>query len=279
MLYEALTGQVPFEAETPVAVALKQISEPPRPPSRAQPADPAGARRGRPAGARQGPGGPLPERRRVPPGARRGRGRPGGRARRGRGGRGHRSRRSAALVAPAVGDRARRDRAARSPGWPPSRSRAPPRPTCPLVLGDTVGEARAKIEGAGFDFAQGTAPTCSPQDTVTEQDPPARSTADEGSTVTVTVSLGLGSRCPTSSGWPSRTRSPGSRTRTCSRSPGRRRRDRQGGARDLHRPRRPGPRRSASRRSRSRSPRAPTRSRCPTSWATSRRSAEAELRS
>jgi beta-lactam-binding protein with PASTA domain/predicted Ser/Thr protein kinase len=33
MLYEALTGQVPFDADTPVAVALKQVSEAPRPPS------------------------------------------------------------------------------------------------------------------------------------------------------------------------------------------------------------------------------------------------------
>ena len=38
MLYEALTGRVPFEADTPVAVALKQISEQPRPPVAAQPA-------------------------------------------------------------------------------------------------------------------------------------------------------------------------------------------------------------------------------------------------
>ena len=37
MLYEALTGRVPFEAETPVAVALKQISEQPRPPSQLNP--------------------------------------------------------------------------------------------------------------------------------------------------------------------------------------------------------------------------------------------------
>src|SRR4051794_38562899 len=32
MLYEALTGRVPFQADTAVAVALKQISEPPRAP-------------------------------------------------------------------------------------------------------------------------------------------------------------------------------------------------------------------------------------------------------
>jgi beta-lactam-binding protein with PASTA domain/predicted Ser/Thr protein kinase len=40
ILYEALTGQVPFEADTPVAVALKQISERPRPPSELNPAVP-----------------------------------------------------------------------------------------------------------------------------------------------------------------------------------------------------------------------------------------------
>jgi serine/threonine protein kinase len=32
ILYEMLTGSVPFSAETPLAVALKQVSEPPRPP-------------------------------------------------------------------------------------------------------------------------------------------------------------------------------------------------------------------------------------------------------
>ena len=66
----------------------------------------------------------------------------------------------------------------------------------PLVLGDTVTDARAKVERAGFDFAQVTAPTCSPRDTVTEQDPPARASADKGSTVTVTVSLGLEKQVP-----------------------------------------------------------------------------------
>jgi len=37
ILYEALTGQVPFEAETAVAIALKQISEPPVPPRQVNP--------------------------------------------------------------------------------------------------------------------------------------------------------------------------------------------------------------------------------------------------
>jgi len=37
MLYEALTGQVPFDADSAVAVALKQVSEAPRPPSELNP--------------------------------------------------------------------------------------------------------------------------------------------------------------------------------------------------------------------------------------------------
>ena len=37
MLYEALTGRVPFDADTPVAVALKQVSAQPRPPSQLNP--------------------------------------------------------------------------------------------------------------------------------------------------------------------------------------------------------------------------------------------------
>jgi eukaryotic-like serine/threonine-protein kinase len=37
MLYEALTGCVPFDADSPVTVALKQVSERPRPPSEVNP--------------------------------------------------------------------------------------------------------------------------------------------------------------------------------------------------------------------------------------------------
>src|SRR3954453_15399255 len=37
MLYETLTGHVPFDADTPVAVALKQVSEQPPPPSQLNP--------------------------------------------------------------------------------------------------------------------------------------------------------------------------------------------------------------------------------------------------
>jgi beta-lactam-binding protein with PASTA domain len=41
MLYELLTGQVPFDAESPVSIALKQVSEPPVPLSQLEPAIPA----------------------------------------------------------------------------------------------------------------------------------------------------------------------------------------------------------------------------------------------
>lgn len=41
ILYEMLTGAVPFSADTPLAVALKQVTEPPRPPTEVAPATPA----------------------------------------------------------------------------------------------------------------------------------------------------------------------------------------------------------------------------------------------
>src|SRR5215208_249921 len=40
MLYELLTGRVPFEAESPVTIALKHVSEPPIPPAELNPAIP-----------------------------------------------------------------------------------------------------------------------------------------------------------------------------------------------------------------------------------------------
>jgi beta-lactam-binding protein with PASTA domain len=194
MLYEALTGRVPFQAETAVAVALKQISEPPRAPSELNPAVPPAldavvlrALAKEPT-ARYATADEFLialDAAEADPGV------------------------AAAVVAaepPAEDER---------PWWRRpwvialavillllggvaafALTRGEGTANVPLVLGDTVTDARAKVERAGFDFAQVTAPTCSPKDTVTEQDPPARASADKGSTVTVTVSLGLEKQVP-----------------------------------------------------------------------------------
>ena len=63
MLYELLTGQVPFDAESAVTIALKHVSEAPVAAVAAQPGGAARARRGRAARAREGPraaGSPTP---------------------------------------------------------------------------------------------------------------------------------------------------------------------------------------------------------------------------
>ena len=65
MLYEALTGRVPFEADSAVAVAMKQVSQAPQRPSSINPADLTGPRRRGDAGAGKGAGAALPERRRF----------------------------------------------------------------------------------------------------------------------------------------------------------------------------------------------------------------------
>ena len=69
ILYELLTGVVPFEGETAVAIAFKQVSAEPRPPSAVNPALPGRPRRDRAARARQGPRAALRRRRRVHRGA------------------------------------------------------------------------------------------------------------------------------------------------------------------------------------------------------------------
>ncbi len=65
ILYELLTGVVPFEGETAVAIAFKQVSATPRPPSELNPALPPLARRRRAACPGQGPGRALRRRRRA----------------------------------------------------------------------------------------------------------------------------------------------------------------------------------------------------------------------
>jgi eukaryotic-like serine/threonine-protein kinase len=211
ILYEALTGRVPFEADSAVAVALKQVSEVPRPPSEHNPKvpraldavvlkalakDPANrfasadefeaaldAAEANPAVApfqtavfgmppvappqdaeaqAAPPAGPPPE----PPPA----------------GDGRRRWRwvilgvlAVALVALAV--------------WALTR---PGHTTVPSVIGQDVDSATATLEDAGFDVDTDEFQRREPPGTVIEQDPRAGEQAEDGSTVTLSVSTGPG---------------------------------------------------------------------------------------
>ncbi len=204
MLYEALTGEVPFEADTPVAVALKQISEQPRSPSQLNPqVSPAldivvgkalakepenrfqsadeflralDLAEGEPSGAGLGATAayvpvavveepPLLEQE------------------------GWFSRRrlivlgviAALVIAAAV--------------WALTRD-GTETTNVPAVIEKTETEARSLLERRGFDVATSTVANCSAEGTVVEQDPAAGSEAKEGARVTLTVSLGLSVEVP-----------------------------------------------------------------------------------
>jgi serine/threonine-protein kinase len=204
MLYEALTGRVPFEAESPVSVALKQVSERPRPPSELNPSvsraldavvlkalakDPSNrfasadeflaaldAAEADPSGGALG------------------------------------GTDSYAAVAAAAGA----PPAEPPPDLPPEHrgfftparlialalllllaggvlAYALTRPNSvlvPTVIGQDEVAARTILEDAGFEVAVRGVPSDSPRGTVLEQDPTAGSEADEGSTVRIDVSLG-----------------------------------------------------------------------------------------
>ena len=65
MLYEALAGRVPFEGESAVAVAMKQVSQAPQLPSSIKQENLTRPRRGRDAGAPEEPRRSLPDGRRL----------------------------------------------------------------------------------------------------------------------------------------------------------------------------------------------------------------------
>jgi beta-lactam-binding protein with PASTA domain/tRNA A-37 threonylcarbamoyl transferase component Bud32 len=205
LLYEALTGRVPFEAESPVTVALKQVSERPRPPSELNPAvsraldavvlkalakDPANrfasaeeflaaldAAEADPSGAALGDtathvavaeaAGTVPPPPPAPPPERRGFFTP------------------ARLIAMAL-------LLLLLGGVIAYALTRPEQVLVPTVNGQSAADARALLEDAGFEVVVERVPRDSPVGQVFEQDPPAGSRVDEGSTVKLSVSSGLG---------------------------------------------------------------------------------------
>jgi eukaryotic-like serine/threonine-protein kinase len=214
MLYEALTGRVPFAAETAVAVALKQVSEQPRPPSEINPnvtpaldavvlralakdpanrfasaeeflraldaaeADPTGAAlgdtaayapvagaAGGAAGAAAAESAAAPDETEQPPPRRRGWMTP---------------RRAAVLAFLAL-------IGCGLAAWALTR---PETAEVPGVIERPLTEARLLLARRGFDVATRGVESCDRPDTVIEQDPPDGSSVDEGTLVTLTISLG-----------------------------------------------------------------------------------------
>jgi eukaryotic-like serine/threonine-protein kinase len=218
MLYEALTGRVPFDAETPVAVALKQVSEQPRPPSALNPrvspaleavvlralakdpanrfqsadefiraldaaeADPSGGALGDTAayapvaaGAAAAAGAAMGADQAAAAGA------PGEPAAAESGRRGWITRRRAAVLAALalVG--------AGVAAWALTR---PEQVNVPGVVGEDAFVARQLLERRDFEVVTTEVESCDDASTVIEQDPPDGTQVEEGSRVTLTVSLG-----------------------------------------------------------------------------------------
>jgi eukaryotic-like serine/threonine-protein kinase len=216
ILYEALTGRVPFEADTAVAIALKQVSEQPRRPSELNPRvtpaldavtlkalakDPANrfqtadefiraldAAESDPTG-----GGALGD--------------------------------TAAYAAAAGAGALAGAALAKDDGEPPTEPDAEDEEeakrkrrrklialgvvaaliaavtvfaltrsqqvSVPAVIGESQEDATDILEDEGFEVLPSTFESCNTRDTVVEQDPRAGTQADEGSTVEISVSLGL----------------------------------------------------------------------------------------
>ncbi len=197
ILYEALTGQVPFQAETAVAIALKQVSERPRRPSELNPQVPPAfdavvlkALAKDPENRFQSAGEflrALDAAESDPSG----------------GALGDTAAYAAAAAPPAPADDddadSRRRRKLIALGvvaaliaavvaFALTRSE---QVNVPTVIGETQDEATRILEDAGFEVLPSTFESCDEPRTVAEQDPRAGSEADEGSTVEISVSLGL----------------------------------------------------------------------------------------
>ena len=213
ILYEALTGRVPFEADTAVAIALKQVSERPRKPSELNPKvspaldavtlkalakDPADRFqtadefiRALDAAENDPSGGSLGDTAAYAAAAGAG---------------------ALAGAALAQGDEAPTEPDAEDEEAKKKRRRKlialgvvaalivavvvfaltrSEQVTVPTVIGETQEDATGILEDAGFEVLPSTFESCNEPQTVSEQNPRAGTEADEGSTVEISVSLGL----------------------------------------------------------------------------------------
>jgi eukaryotic-like serine/threonine-protein kinase len=205
ILYEALTGRIPFQGDSAVAVALKQVSETPRRPSainpdvppaldavvmRALAKDPEARFKDADAflkaldAAERAPDQPRPE-----------------------------DTAAFAAVSPEgeqtdlrgpepeeyedYDERRRRGRwiliallVAAVAGLVAFALTRPDRVTVPNVISQEVGTATQLLDDKGFDVDIKPVPSTAPRDTVTEQDPIPGEKVDEGSTVILTISAG-----------------------------------------------------------------------------------------
>jgi serine/threonine-protein kinase len=208
MLYEALTGRVPFQGDSAVAVALKQVSEAPRRPSAINPKVPpaldavvmralakdpdarfmdADAFLKALDAAERAPDRPRPEDTEVfapvsPEGeqAEAREGEPPGYDEYDDYERRRRRRRWFVLALLAAGVAALVAFALTRPG----------QVEVPNVISQEVGTATQLLEDKGFDVDIKPVPSTATRDTVVEQDPIAGEKVDEGSTVVLTVSAG-----------------------------------------------------------------------------------------
>jgi eukaryotic-like serine/threonine-protein kinase len=204
ILYEALTGRVPFEGESAVAVALKQVSETPRRPSainpnvppaldavvmRALAKDPEARFKDADAflkaldAAERAPDRPRPEDTAAfaavsPEGEHTDLREPEYAEVDEEDGRRLRRWFALALLVAAV---------AGLVAWALTR---PETVVVPNVISQEVGTATQLLEGKGFDVDITPRPSAAPRDTVTEQDPIPGSKVDEGSKINLTVSSG-----------------------------------------------------------------------------------------
>ena len=206
MLYEALTGKVPFEGDSAVAVALKQVNDAPRRPSAVNPEippaldavvmralakDPEARFKDADAflkaleAAEKRPEKPRPEDTAAfaavsPEGEEAG------------------DEGEAPLGPPEDDERRRRRRrifllallVAAVAALVAFALTRPSQVEVPEVIGQEVGTATELLENEGFDVDIETRSNIAARDTVLEQDPPSGEMADEGSTVTLTVSSG-----------------------------------------------------------------------------------------